>query len=248
MMLEKPPLNKKPSSNEKSQSEVRIKLIKDGLEITSKFGLIVLVLIVILLPNIATEWAGKSPFESILGVKIKEVYLTESTDNSILASKIIEGAIEKLGDESIKDNENVKAVKAELYTANKYLTDSINLQEKISTKILTPQKNIPTQTTTETKMPGFKWGIVFGADKTIFGAEYEIKKAKEIFKNVRLFYRKGWYRSVIVFDNKEKAEEKLPEIRNKLREGSYLVTLSKWCPQVTAETKKENNLEYYECN
>ena len=84
-------------------------------------------------------------------------------------------------------------------------------------------------------------------DEDLVGAKYEIKKAKKVFQNVRLFYRQGLYKSVIVFDNKETAEIQLPKVQNRIRESSHLETLSDWCPRVAPEMNKENNVEYFVC-
>jgi len=87
------------------------------------------------------------------------------------------------------------------------------------------------------------WGIVIGYDKDLPAAQHEAKKAQGKSLEAQIFFRQNIYRTVIIFNNKESAQAKLAEVREKTRQDAYLVNINTWCPNATL--RQEGN--YYSC-
>jgi hypothetical protein len=130
-----------------------VKLTKELLEIANKCGFIILLSIIIFFPELATEWAAKSPFEEILGVKIKDDLLEKSNSKNLEAQKNIEAAIKRLDDKEFLENEAIKPAKDELNQALLQLGKSLELQEKAATGSLSSKPTLPI----ETKESGHCW-------------------------------------------------------------------------------------------
>jgi hypothetical protein len=100
-----------------------------------------------------------------------------------------------------------------------------------------------------------KWGVVFGADGDIELAQYEIdhainenKKYPPLFnKEPIVFYRDGWYRSVIIFDTKDQAQKAEASIKKRLRPQSYFIDIKDWCPKIIPTPQKSKGYSYYQC-
>jgi hypothetical protein len=85
------------------------------------------------------------------------------------------------------------------------------------------------------------WAVIFGADKSLKEAQYEISQAnKRGYPTGQIFLRAGSYRSVIIASNRAEAEELLGRLKN-YRESSYLVNMEKWCPNTVSQPS------YFDC-
>lgn len=76
------------------------------------------------------------------------------------------------------------------------------------------------------------YGVVFGGDKSEVGARDQLNRAKGLPGDPRLFRRQGYYRSVLVFPNRDSANAALPRIKaiNSYSADAYVVTIASWCP------------------
>lgn len=80
-----------------------------------------------------------------------------------------------------------------------------------------------------------KWITIFGADKTIEAANYELSRIRSTSYETTLIVRDGWFRSVAVFDtveNATQAQEKISKLID--RNDVYVRYLKSWCPNSTA--------------
>lgn len=86
------------------------------------------------------------------------------------------------------------------------------------------------------------FAVVFGADKTVDAAKHEVTvTARQAgVKGAEIFLRSGAYRSVIVAESRADAEELLGRLQGQ-RASSYIVDMTKWCPNTV------RNHEYFEC-
>jgi len=102
-----------------------------------------------------------------------------------------------------------------------------------------------------------KWGVVFGADGDIKLAQYEIEQAindnkykdPPLFnKKPIVFYRDGWYRSVIIFDTKDQAQKAEARIKKYVRPQAYFIDIKDWCPNIIPTPQKsKGGYSYYQC-
>lgn len=75
------------------------------------------------------------------------------------------------------------------------------------------------------------WAIVIGADESFAGANWEVSQAADLgYTEGNVYYRKGRYRSVLFFEGKAEAYNKLSLVKKEINGSSYPVDLSKWCP------------------
>lgn len=95
-----------------------------------------------------------------------------------------------------------------------------------------------------------QWGVVFGGDRDIGQAQYEVTRAKKnrpSYSSAALFYRSGWYRSVILFPRKKEAQAALSNIHNQLRKGSYVINVDDWCPNWRYNRATSKEISFYRC-
>lgn len=219
---------------------------KDFLDLFQKIGLVLLFIIVLFDHRSVTEWSNKTPLKSFFGVEVKD---KEERENLLASeqerSKEISAVIEKLKEiESNIPQEDVTKIQTSIDT----LKDT---KSAISETIKSIDQNIQiSETVPATKIPATdnKWLVVFGADKTISAAQDEIDRAnKRNYDNAIILKRDGWYRSVITFDNESEAQNKLRNIQNELREGSYIRDLNTWCPDWKPEVKTDGEHKYHQC-
>lgn len=106
----------------------------------------------------------------------------------------------------------------------------VNIEDNIAqqTSIL---KEIRQEQSLPPPNPPGRWAIVAGADRDINAAKFEAKRLNEQgYKNIQLWLREEWYRTVIVFDNKEIAERNLKKLKRGFRESAFITNLNDWCP------------------
>lgn len=118
-----------------------------------------------------------------------------------------------------------------------------------------------------------KFGVVYGADNTPKSANYEIMrfndKTRQLPPNLlqyrqkaAMFFRNNKYRSVLLFSTSEEATRAQPIVEKYLTDedkktsarndpdwerGSYVVNLSRWCPQWHRRAVQEEKIKYYRC-
>jgi len=86
------------------------------------------------------------------------------------------------------------------------------------------------------------WGIITCADNSLPAAEWELTRLKKIgIENASIFYRKGFYRTIVFPLTKGKSNDLLKILKAKINSSAYIVNVSSWCLN---RTKKQN---YYDC-
>ena len=75
------------------------------------------------------------------------------------------------------------------------------------------------------------WGVVYGADKDIDKAKYETTTIAKKYgiTNAEIYYRDGWYRSVVTTTDRAEADNLL-EKATKRNARAYVRAMSEWCP------------------
>ncbi len=76
------------------------------------------------------------------------------------------------------------------------------------------------------------YGVVFGGDRSESEGRDQLKRAQGLAGTPKLFRREGFYRSVVVFSDRDAATAALPRIKaiNPYAATAYVVTLASWCP------------------
>ena len=88
------------------------------------------------------------------------------------------------------------------------------------------------------------WIVVVGADRTLKAAQAEVVEAEARgFKEASILFREDWYRTVIPFATEQQAAGKLAEISARIREGSFIRDLSKWCGKLEARESGEGRYD-----
>lgn len=95
-------------------------------------------------------------------------------------------------------------------------------------------------------------GVIYGSDRGIQEAQWEIeqlpRRLPQYINKNKLFKRKGFYVSVILFPTKQDADNALPIIENEYKRGSFVRSLNDWCrPNWTNYRKVLNGINYYDC-
>ncbi len=139
---------------------------------------------------------------------------------------------------------------------NKKTTELFNSwTQKVATSTTTTTTPTTTGTTGTSPPPPTSvsqdWAIVIGADSNVEQAKWEVQEAKNTNiwkslkdKEMKIFKRGGWFRTVITnFTTKEDAEKNLDEIQKQIRGSSYIINLQSWCPP---GNRTEPN-DYTEC-
>ena len=90
-----------------------------------------------------------------------------------------------------------------------------------------------------------EWGIVFGVERTLASAQYEIYRADNINlpNNARtgVYFRRNRYNSVLIFESQQDAQNSLRTVNRNLGRGSYVVNLQSWC------AGSQPRIQYTEC-
>ncbi|WP_288124670.1 pentapeptide repeat-containing protein [Microcystis sp. LE19-131.1A] len=114
----------------------------------------------------------------------------------------------------------------------------------------TPRRLPPGQVSSQTP----SHGVIYGSDRGIQEAQWEIEQLPRRLPQYRgknkLFKRKGFYVSVILFPTKQDANNALPIIENEYKRGSFVRSLSDWCPNWKNPEKKEkieSGIPYFDC-
>jgi muconolactone delta-isomerase len=80
--------------------------------------------------------------------------------------------------------------------------------------------------------PSGQWAVVAGADREVDAAMFEVNRLKEQgYRIVQLWRRDGWYRTVIIFKNREAAENNLNRLKREFRKTAFITNLNEWCPE-----------------
>lgn len=179
--------------------------------------------------------------------------------SKIIAAVFIPIAIAYMGNKISEANSQrdaqTKLVELAIEILNKEQTGKIVGEERSlrewAVKIVDSYSGIPLPKETKVaiienkvKLPGSQaadaesstWAVVFGADKTLKEAQYEVALAsKKGLGQGQIFLRSGSYRSVIVAANRSEAEELLGKFKS-FRDSSYMIRMERWCPNSVSQT------------
>lgn len=213
----------------------------------SKDVIIVLVIAFILLWPVdfkkIMEQAGFKELD--LGIVQWESRLEASTARLEDANQVMEQYQQELGDIKISVNALTESpnldedTKAEIVKINdrieKTWESSSFARENIEDNI-TQQNQMLKEVRKEQSLPppppSGQWAVVAGADRELDAAMYEVNKLKEQgYHMVQLWRRDGWYRTVIIFENRETAENNLKKLKRVSRETAFITNLNEWCPE-----------------
>jgi hypothetical protein len=106
------------------------------------------------------------------------------------------------------------------------------------------QTALPSPTVLSNSKP---WIVIVGADKTPKSAQDEVNRAKNNgFKNAKILFRENQYRTVIPFATQQEADDNFQKIVEKIRQGSYIRNIDKWCASL--ESAKLDNIAFEKCD
>jgi hypothetical protein len=98
------------------------------------------------------------------------------------------------------------------------------------------------------------FGVVYSSDRDIQQAKWETDqlagRLSQYQNQAKLFKRRNWYVSVIVFPSRSDAKESLSIIENTYSRGSFVVNLQEWCRPDWNENKNKavlKGVSYYDC-
>ena len=98
------------------------------------------------------------------------------------------------------------------------------------------------------------FGVVYSSDRDIQQAKWETDqlagRLSQYQNQAKLFKRRNWYVSVIVFPSQSDAKESLSIIENTYSRGSFVVNLQEWCRPDWNENKNKavlKGVSYYDC-
>jgi hypothetical protein len=75
------------------------------------------------------------------------------------------------------------------------------------------------------------WGLILGADSSLPAAQQEAANAAKLLGRETSIYRCGnWYRTIIVFRDKQQCLQGLTKAQLHSPYNPYLVDMSSWCP------------------
>ena len=85
----------------------------------------------------------------------------------------------------------------------------------------------------QSKPTSNNWGVVYSSDNTLDTAKYEINRLPirlpQYSKQAKLFKRKNWFVSVVLFSNAEEAKKARNVIDNEYSRGVFVVDIREWC-------------------
>ncbi|MGH7888818.1 MAG: hypothetical protein ACREPG_13230 [Candidatus Binatia bacterium] len=151
--------------------------------------------------------------------------------------KVLTEVKSKLGSEEIKANiENLEKLNTQLVASSDKVQESV-----VST--IAANAGLIQKTPTSTGEV-ITWGVVYGSDKNLGDATYEVKTIapKLGLANAANYYRRGYYASVATTTDRLQAEQLLSKAKQGRRMDSYVVNMSTWCP---SPTDKDG---YFECS
>jgi hypothetical protein len=86
-----------------------------------------------------------------------------------------------------------------------------------------------------------RWSIILGGRSTLEAAQTDVAMARKAnLGEVEIYFRRNSYRTVVTFDNRTDADEKLSSAKS-TKTDAYLVKMASWCP----ETRDKGS--YKEC-
>jgi hypothetical protein len=226
---------------EKSKFKSRIEATKSFVGLIRESAIIFVVLFLVFLPsqfNVIMQKAGFSKLD--LGFASWENELMASTNkmkdaNQFIAQyqndlEEIKTSVKKLEDNPSLDQES----REEINKINQKVELSVDASQQIRQDLennITKQMQILDKIRPEGEREGGRWIIVSGADKKLEEARFEQERLLgKGYEDVRILLRERWYRTVIVFPNRESAENELPGLKRTFRESAFMVNADEWCP------------------
>jgi hypothetical protein len=239
---------------EKSNNSFLSVIATTGKDLVAMLRDAMLLLIAILLigwPQTINNILVEAGFEegSFAGLKWK-AKLTQSDETLLKAQATIADLIdqnEKLNSalsevNSRADSAEVKENIAKLNKLNTYLTASSARVQAAAEKTTSANATLIQKAQSATGI-AVTWGVVYGGDRTLEGAQYEVKTIapKLGLTNAAVYFRQDSYRSVATTTDRLHAEQFLQRA-NERQKDSYIVNMSSWCSNTT---EKDG---YFECS
>lgn len=200
--------------------------VKETLGVVREAVVIIVVLAVVFSPGVFVRWAkffneesrkaGATTEFSLGPLKLAFSNAAEQVSNLAAASE----EVKKLSEQLTNDPAAARTAEA-LET---------RIQASISsakTALLAQDQAI--QDAAGVTVGGGTYGIVVSADKTEDQTAYEVRALKRRnFNDVGIYTRQGLFRTVARFENKEAADNQLPNLQQ-YRRSAYVINLDKWC-------------------
>ena len=160
--------------------------------------------------------------------------ITDAKNQRDSQTKLVEVAIEILNKDPTGKNKDEEKALREWAVKVVDLYSGVPLPKEVKTAIVDNKVKLP-NTNAANIEESSTWGIIFGGDKSLKEAQYEITQAgKKGLPAGRIFLRAGSYRSVIIVGNRAEAEDLLGKVK-KYRDSSYVVNMEKWCPNTVSQ-------------
>ena len=132
---------------------------------------------------------------------------------------------EETREEMFRINDRIDKTYETSVLARDNIETNIAQQDQILNEIRREQPTPPLRSAAQ-------WAVVTGADRELDAAMFEVNNLKEKgYRMVQLWLRDGWYRTVIIFANREAAENNLKKIKREFRETAFIINLNRWCPE-----------------
>jgi cell division septation protein DedD len=90
---------------------------------------------------------------------------------------------------------------------------------------------VPAETNPNGAVPD-TWVVVFGADKTIESAQYELETLTRAGFQGYIVRRGSWFRTLATFPSQEAADSNAPAISRAVGRQVFVLNLEQWCPGI----------------
>jgi len=159
--------------------------------------------------------------------------VAESNSQRDAQTRLVEMAIEILNKETISKNKTEEKVLKEWAVKVIDNYSGVPLPKEVKSAIVDNKVKLPNGNG-NTESVG-TWAVVFGADKNLKEAQYEITQAgRKGYPTGQIFMRAGSFRSVIVVSSRAEVEELHGRLKS-YRETAYIVNMEKWCPNTVSQ-------------
>jgi len=238
---------------DKTSFQIFLVTARSVLALIRESSIIILIMVVLLWPDALQSVLKRAGFSELdLGFLKWQKEIEAAQQDAQDANQILDQVQKDITEtkETIESIRNVSSLDAETrenidklsmkldksYNATSAARDNLQQNIAVQSKIINEyQKMAPVE--------NGPWAILVGADKDEESARVELNKFKRKgYENIQIYIKSGWYRTVIVFDNNEVANENLKTIKSSI-ESAYIVNLATWCPR---SVEKEPGL-IFEC-
>lgn len=159
--------------------------------------------------------------------------VAESNSQRDAQTRLVELAIEILNKEIVGKNKAEEKILKEWAVKVIDNYSGVPLPKELKSAIVDNKLKLPNNNNNSESIG--TWAVVFGADKTLKEAQYEISQAvRKGYPTGQIFMRAGSFRSVIIASGRSEVEELLGRVKNH-REHAYIVNMEKWCPNTVSQ-------------